>query len=240
MTQVEICIDCSNPAEALISAAAAEAAGAHRIECCASMDEGGLTPDPEIIQTIVDAVGGRIDILVMIRPRSEDFNFSRSERLTMLTSAEEMIALGVDGIVVGSLVNGEIDETFCEEIGTFSSYNGVIPTFHRAFDALDSPIDALQALTDCRFQRILTSGNPWLSGKNATEGLLEIKKYADAFPKMEFVIGGGVSATNAPELLDALAGRRISLHAFSSVLENGRTSRDKVEALVNLARNASS
>ena len=232
MTEVEICIDCSTASAALLSAAAAVEGGAHRIECCASMEEGGLTPNLETMQLVVDAVGGKIDIVAMIRPRGGDFNFTRQERLTMLTSAEQMIALGVDGLAVGSLIDGQIDETFCEEIGTFASYNGVTTTFHRAFDALDHPLDSVDLLLDFRFKRILTSGTPWLSGKGALEGIDELVAYATAYPKMEWVIGGGVSATNTPLLLQKLAGPRISVHAYSSVLDNGVTSSQLVGDLV--------
>ncbi len=236
MIDIEICIDCTDPSNALSSANAALEGGAKRIECCRDMHEGGLTPELPIIQQIVDLVGGKIEIVVMIRPRSGDFNFNRSERLNMLTQAQEIIAIGVDGIVFGSLDNGKLDEVLCEEMALFASYNGVKNTFHRVFDALSDPIGALEFLEEARFQRILTSGNPWGSSSTAVDGIPNINAYALESPKMEWVIGGGVSAENASALIQGITAKHLSLHAYSSVLENGVTSALKVKQLVEIAQ----
>jgi len=239
MPDVEICIDCSEATSALVSAEAAVLGGAHRIECCSAMEVGGLTPDLEIMQAIIDSVGGRIDILAMIRPRSGDFNFSRPERLSMLTSAESLISMGVDGIVIGSLLDGEIDDTFCAELASFASYNGVTVTFHRAFDALLEPTQALSFLEENRVRRVLTSGNPWASNKKADEGIQTILAYSKASPNIEWVVGGGVSQANASTICDGLSGIPFSIHAYSSVLEDGVTSKEKVQALVELTKSKS-
>jgi copper homeostasis protein len=236
MTDLEICIDCTELSAALASASAADEGGAQRIECCASMNEGGLSPDLEIMSEVVDAVGGKVDIVVMIRPRPGDFNFTRSERLSMLTQAESFVALGVDGIAFGSITGGKVDEALCEEMILFARTNGVKTTFHRAFDALSDPLDSIALLQDLGIDRILTSGTPWGSSLTAIEGLPSIQDYIEESPGIEWVVGGGVGAANAPTILRAISGSKASLHAYSSVLENGRTSPAKVRELAALMR----
>jgi len=200
------------------------------------MNEGGLTPDLAIMSEVVDAVGGKVDIVVMIRPRAGDFNFTRSERLTLLTQAEAFVALGVDGIAFGSLLDGAIDEALCEEMILFARTNGVKTTFHRAFDALKDPLEGISVLEDLEIDRILTSGTPWGSNLTVVEGLPSILDYLEESSKIEWVIGGGVSMANAPEILKAVTGSKASLHAYSSVLSNGITSAAKVEELATLLR----
>ena len=236
MIDVEICIDCTDQVAALAAASAALEGGAKRIECCRDMQHGGLTPDLSILQEIIDGVGGKMEIVVMIRPREGDFQFSRPERLTMLTQAQDIIAMGVDGIVFGSVIDGQVDEVLCEEMALYASYNGVKSTFHRAFDALSDPLAALEFLSEAHFQRILTSGTPWGSNQSAEAGIENLNAYAIEAPSMEVVIGGGVRAQNVSSLISGFSGRRFSLHAYSSVLENGKTSAVKVKELVEMAQ----
>ncbi|MDA1027676.1 MAG: copper homeostasis protein CutC [Bacteroidetes bacterium] len=236
MIDVEICIDCTNLTTALKSAEAALEGGARRIECCKDMVIGGTTPDLTILQKIVDLVGGKIEVVVMIRPRGGDFTFNRTDRMTMLTDAQQIIALGVDGIVFGSLDGDRVDEVLCEEIALYASYNGVKNTFHRAFDALSDPFAALEFLEETRFQRVLTSGTAWGSSLSAVDGLSNIKEFASEFPRLEFVVGGGVSSENVQAIVQGMANTKFSLHAYSSVLENGVTSAEKVKHLVELAQ----
>jgi len=233
---VEICIDCSTLSSALLSAEAAVAGGANRIECCARMEVGGLTPDLAIMQEIVDAVGGKIEILSMIRPREGLFDFSRSEKMLLLNQAESHIAIGIDGIVFGATENGSIDEELCEELAAFASYHNVKSTFHRAFDDLTAPEDAIDLLYSLGISRILTAGIPWPSSGDILDGLSAIQKYALIEPEMEWVVGGGVSAKNAPQIIQTLSKERFSIHTYSSVLENGVTSSAKVEALVSCTK----
>ncbi|NBW92873.1 MAG: hypothetical protein EBR20_00625, partial [Bacteroidetes bacterium] len=66
---LEICIACDSQEEALLNARAAASGGADRLECCASMHVGGLTPDPRIIEEIREAVPTKVAVLAMVRPR---------------------------------------------------------------------------------------------------------------------------------------------------------------------------
>ena len=66
--KVEVCVT------SIASARMAEAAGADRLELCAELAVGGVTPAPGLLQAIREAV--EIPVHVLIRPRSGDFVYS--------------------------------------------------------------------------------------------------------------------------------------------------------------------
>jgi len=69
---VEVCTDSA------AGAAAAEAAGAQRIELCASLVEGGVTPSAGAIALACRALNAA-KLMVLVRPRGGDFVFDELE-----------------------------------------------------------------------------------------------------------------------------------------------------------------
>lgn len=67
--------------ESLESALAAERGGADRIELCASLDDGGTTPTPELIASVVDRT--KLPVFVLIRARAGGFVYSDDEVAAM-------------------------------------------------------------------------------------------------------------------------------------------------------------
>jgi copper homeostasis protein len=68
---LEVCVD------SIRSIQVAEAAGAHRVELCAALSEGGLTPSIGMIRAAVKATS--LPVFVIIRPRSGDFLYDEIE-----------------------------------------------------------------------------------------------------------------------------------------------------------------
>src|SRR5579862_5591465 len=87
---LEICVT------SLDYAAAAEKAGAHRIELCTNLDCGGVTPSIRLMKAVRERL--RIPIHVLIRPRAGDFVYSARELTTMHHAVEEAKKLKMDGI----------------------------------------------------------------------------------------------------------------------------------------------
>ncbi len=147
--EIEVC------ANSVLSAVAAEKGGADRVELCDNLYEGGTTPSAGMItQTkMVTSLG----VFPIIRPRGGDFLYSKEEMEVMLKDIELAYNMGVDGIVIGCLLdNGKIDYEKCSRL--IEAAKGLPITFHRAFDMT---VDAFEALNTCiklGVSRVLTSG----------------------------------------------------------------------------------
>ena len=76
----EICVD------SVAGVRAAQAAGAHRVELCADLFEGGITPSRGAIRQARTVAG--IGLHVIVRPRGGDFVFDDDEMAAMLADVE--------------------------------------------------------------------------------------------------------------------------------------------------------
>lgn len=167
-----------------------------RIELCINLDEGGTTPPAELTSAV--AAGIRIPLFVLVRPRAGDFVYSVEEIETILDDIEVARGLGVDGIVAGALTaEGRIAVA---ETRAFVEAAGELPvTFHRAFDMLADPSEALEELIDIGVRRILTSGGE----STALEGVDVIAKLVDqARDRITIVAGGGIRESNVREVIE--------------------------------------
>lgn len=144
----EICIEPGGETPALRG-------GGNRVELCASLLEGGLTPSVGQQRQARAAVP--IPIHSMIRPRGGDFAHSAAELATMLEDVAVAKAEGMNGVVFGCLtLAGEVDEEATAALVRAARPLSV--TFHRAFDMTRDPHAALEALVRCGVDRVLTSG----------------------------------------------------------------------------------
>jgi len=146
---IEVCV------EGIDGLVAAQEAGADRVELCASLIEGGLTPS---FGTVREALRlATIPFHVIVRPRGGDFLYSQAEFASMLGDVEALRDLGVAGVVVGCLTaDGDIDETRMRALVVAAGPLAV--TCHRAFDMTRDPHAALEALIRAGTGRVLTSG----------------------------------------------------------------------------------
>ena len=146
---IEICV------EGVDGLLAAQAAGADRVELCASLVEGGITPSLGTVRASLE--GATIPFHVIVRPRGGDFLYSDAEYRSMLADVSALRELGVAGVVVGCLtVDGAIDEPRMSALVQAAGPLNV--TCHRAFDMTRDPAEALEALIRCKVGRVLTSG----------------------------------------------------------------------------------
>lgn len=235
---IEICIDCSTEALALGNAQASHEGGADRLECCARMDVGGLTPDPRFLERIRMALLDGPQILAMIRPRDGGFEFADTEIRGMRQDIADAARAGADGVVIGVLKNGLPDPAALDVLCTEAIRHNLRVTFHRAFDAVTDRHQALDVLLDWPVHRILSAGTAWDGGEPATEGIAVLRELgARSDGRIEWVVGGGVGPENLPRLeqdLATLVPR--SFHAYSSVMTHGRTDARLVQAFVNACK----
>jgi len=179
-------IACFNLESALI----AQENGADRVELCAGIEVGGTTPNFEIVKQAREKLA--IDLYVMIRPKGGNFVYTDAEFQLMQADILALKAVNVDGFVFGILkedntINKEQNKMLVDLAKPFPC------TFHRAFDEVINPFQALEQLIDCGFKTILTSGQ----AQNVMEGINRLTELVTkANNRITIMPGGGLRSTN--------------------------------------------
>jgi copper homeostasis protein len=188
---IEIC------AYSLESCLAAQEGGAHRIELCSSMYEGGTTPSVGFMQVALKAVS--LEIHAMIRPRGGDFCYSPDELAIMETDIKMAKQVGCSGIVLGILTpEGKVNVAQTAKMVAIAQPMPV--TFHRAIDMTPDYSKALEQIIEAGCRRILTSGQ----ANRAIDGLSAIKQLVQqANGRIEVMAGSGINAKNALTFIEA-------------------------------------
>ncbi|MCG8372890.1 MAG: hypothetical protein MI700_05135 [Balneolales bacterium] len=173
--------------------------GIRRVELCSSLDLGGLTPSSALIEACCKIRGPEVH--VMIRPRAGDFVYSANELLLMLSNIEIAKKYGAKGVVFGALTKkGRLDEVALKQLIDQSKSLDLDVTFHRAFDVIQNPVQAMQQLIELDVNRILTSGQQ----VKAEQGIDLIQQLVEsAQGKVQIMAGSGVNASNAPLFIRA-------------------------------------
>src|SRR2546426_8075116 len=185
---VEACVD------SVESALAAARGGAHRIELCANLVEGGTTPSAGTLAVCRARL--EIPIFVLIWPRGGDFLYSAAELAVMLEDVRRAKETGAHGIVTGVLrADGEIDQDRTGEL--IAAARPLRVTFHRAFDVCRDAGRALETLIALGVERVLTSGQAATApeGAEAIAGLVR-----RAAGRIAVLPGGGVPEGNVAAL----------------------------------------
>lgn len=185
----EVCL------QSVDGAIAAAQGGAQRVELCAALVEGGITPSLGTIQACRAAVD--MDIMVMIRPRGGDFRYSERELESMAYDIEQCKRIGVTGVVFGMLENnGKVARSQVQALLEVARPLSV--TFHRAFDVSNDPFTALDTLIDLGIDRVLTSGQ----AATVPEGIEVIRQLADqAAGRIGILPGCGITPENLAEVI---------------------------------------
>ncbi|PTM92027.1 copper homeostasis protein CutC [Mycoplana dimorpha] len=202
---IEVCV------EGIDGFLAAQGAGADRVELCASLMEGGLTPSLATIRAAVRAA--RIPVHVIVRPRGGDFLYSQAEFETMLADVAALRSEGVAGVVIGCLTpDGRIDEARMQALVEAARPMSV--TCHRAFDMTADAGEALEALIRCGVDRVLTSGQR----DTALEGLDILKQInAQAGDRIVIMGCGALDADTIKAVRDGARLRELHFAALKTI-----------------------
>ena len=182
--QFEVAVD------SLESALAAQACGVDRVELCADLASGGLTPSRGLLELALETL--HIPVHVIIRPRRGDFLYTEAEFQIMLRDIAAAKAAGAQGVVFGVLLaDGGIDLARTAEL--VAAARPLSVTFHRAFDMCQQPLEALALLIELGVERLLTSGQ----AQTAEAGAALIDELVGlAEGRISVMPGAGINAEN--------------------------------------------
>ncbi|MEL6303663.1 MAG: copper homeostasis protein CutC [Bacteroidota bacterium] len=180
---VEVC------ANSLESALNAQKAGADRIELCAELGVGGITPSYGLIAEVKKRLD--IPIHVLIRPRSGHFTYSDFDFEVMKRDIGFCKEIGVDGIVSGMLLpDFTLDMAKMETLVQLTY--PLKFTFHRAFDWVEDPLESLKQLEVLQVDNILTSGQ----SSSAEIGVDLLQELEAQSQRTTIIAGGGIRPEN--------------------------------------------
>ncbi|WP_114855542.1 copper homeostasis protein CutC [Brachybacterium sp. YJGR34] len=213
-------------------------AGAHRVELCTDLAVGGLTPPPQLVEEAADRARALVaardarphfDVHVLLRSRAgtgefldrpEEFAYSEDEVQLMARQAEQSVAAGAAGVVLGALTPaGELDLPAIETIrdgalgAASAAMRGVTLTVHRAVDALPGRAEraeAVRTLLGLGVHRVLSSGG----AARALDGADDLGAMVDAAEGLlDICAGGGVRPADLPDLVRRSGVRDVHLSA---------------------------
>jgi len=175
----------------------AEAGGADRIELCGTLDEGGMSPTPQLVDQVRRATSIQLRVMVRLRP---GFGTDGGEAIRLRGLMASYADAGADGMVLGFLNGlGEVDAGVVGELVG----DGTWPwTFHRAVDACLDADKAWAVLpTLPRLDQVLTAG----SARDVEHGLNDLLARAKSDPWAASVLmaGGGLHPDHVPWLARA-------------------------------------
>lgn len=185
---LECCVD------SVESALCAAKGGADRLELCAGLVIGGITPTAAMYKEIRKYTD--IPVHVLLRPRFGDFCYSDYEVNMIEEEIHQFRELGAQGVVIGALLpDGTLDRKAMERF--MQAADGMSVTMHRAFDVCREPLKALEEAKELGINTILTSGaeDNCAAGKELIRQLVERSE-----GKIDILVAGGVNGQVIEEL----------------------------------------
>jgi copper homeostasis protein len=211
--------------ETVDAALAAERGGADRIELCADLSVGGVTPSAKFLRAVREKL--KIPIFVMIRPRGGDFVYSDTEFAAMKSDITSAKKHRMDGVVLGILrENRCVDIHRTRELVDLA--RPLPTTFHRAFDECRDLLQVLEDVIRTGAERILTSGG----APNALGGTAMLASLmAGAQGRIVILPGAGINASNIAQVANVTGAREFH-SGLSSALPYASRDFAKFEAEV--------
>lgn len=204
MPILEVCV------EDLHGIDAAVAGRADRIELCAALAVGGLTPPASLIRAAASATAGRtggpaLPVHLLARPREGGFVYTPREQDMIADDILTAAEVGLAGVVIGALDSTRRLDlpvlaawiAHARALGTARGHPLSL-TLHRAFDLCEHLPTALEAAVSLGFDRILTSGGV----PKAVDGVAMLTHlHRQAAGRIVILAGSGVSPATLPTIL---------------------------------------
>ena len=184
---VEVC------ANGLDSALRAQEAGADRIELCAELSVGGITPSQGCLKQVLQEVD--VPVHVLLRPRSGPFVYNTTEWRQMEAELYAILEAGAQGIVWGGLTpENQLDLKALERMLRLieQATQPLSFTFHRAIDWVVDPVEAAARLTEYPVDTLLSSGG----ARSVESGFETLHRMKEVFTTGVVMPGGGIKAKN--------------------------------------------
>lgn len=166
---LECCVD------SVESSIAAAEGGADRLELCAALMIGGISPSIALYEQVRECCG--LPIRVLLRPRFGDFLYSQYEFRILEREVEAFRKAGADGIVIGCLTQD--GSLHMEQMKTLIEAAGDMKvTLHRAFDVCADPVRTYGQAGELGIDTVLTSGqkSECLAGMPLLKQLCDIRR----------------------------------------------------------------
>jgi len=208
---LEICVD------SLASARAALRGGADRLELCAALAVGGLTPYEALLRQI--KAESDIPVRCLMRPRAGDFLYTPEELEMLRMQILQLKAAGADGFVIGCLTaRGELDKAAIQPLIDACCGRGI--TLHRCIDVSRDPVKVYLDAAELGIDTVLTSGgaSSCLGGKEIIGQLLKLR---DEKNGPEVLIGAGVKASVIRQFRQEFPGARAFHMSGKTEVESG-------------------
>jgi copper homeostasis protein len=159
--------------------------GADRLEVVRNIRDGGLTPSMTLVRAIAAATS--LPLRVIVRENA-GYAMEEHELPVLQKAAGDLADLGVDGIVIGFARDGRLELSDLAKV--LEAAAGLPVTFHRAFDQLMDPLNAIDEIASItQIDRILTNAG----GGTAVSRCEQLRAYtARAHGRLAILAGGGV------------------------------------------------
>ena len=195
---LEICVDDIAGLDAAVQG------GADRLELCAALALGGLTPAPSLIAAARDAP---VPTHLLARPREGGFRYSAREAAMIAADIAAAAETGLAGVVIGaSRPDHMLDSDLLADLVAHARALGdargtpLSLTLHRAIDLCPDMPAALDVAIALGFDRVLTSGGE----PRAIDGLAMLRTlHRHAAGRIVILAGSGIDAGNVAPILDA-------------------------------------
>ena len=178
---LEVCVD------SVESAVHAKEGGADRLELCADLPVGGVTPSVVLFEQVKERTG--LPVHVLLRPRFGDFLYREDEFELLRRQASLYRRAGADALVIGCLTReGRLD---LEQMARLMEEAGGLPvTLHRAFDMCRDLDEALDEAKRLGVRTVLTSGGC----ASALEGSTNLARLHAHAGDVQIMAGAGIHA----------------------------------------------